>query len=49
VFSQFGEAYTQALEQALSDGKIDYFSSLNKREGAYSIGGEGVSPFILMN
>lgn len=44
-----GEDYLNYLSIASQDSKIDYFESLNKMDGAYSSGGNGLEPIILMN
>ncbi|WP_338969513.1 oligoendopeptidase F [Spiroplasma endosymbiont of Labia minor] len=44
-----GDEYLQKLAIAWSDNRIDYFEDTNKRDGAYSSGGSGVDPVILMN
>jgi len=44
-----GQEYQEKLILALQPGKIDYYEDTNKREGAYSSGGDGVEPIILMN
>ncbi len=44
-----GSDYLAQLEVAWSDHRIDYFEDTNKRSGAYSSGGSGVDPIILMN
>ena len=44
-----GPEYLSQLEIAWSDNRIDYFEDTNKRVGAYSSGGNGVEPIILMN
>ncbi|AVP49656.1 oligoendopeptidase F [Williamsoniiplasma luminosum] len=44
-----GKDYLQALEVAWSNNKIDYYEDTNKRHGAYSSGGSGLDPIILMN
>ncbi|WP_368486830.1 oligoendopeptidase F [Spiroplasma sp. DGKH1] len=44
-----GPEYLSQLEIAWSDNRIDYFEDTNKRAGAYSSGGNGVEPIILMN
>lgn len=49
VLSILGEEYLQQLDLALLPGRIDYFEDTNKRTGAYSSGGNGVEPIILMN
>lgn len=41
--------YLEQLDLALLPGRIDYFEDTNKRTGAYSSGGSGVEPIILMN
>ncbi|AHI53609.1 oligoendopeptidase F [Spiroplasma sabaudiense Ar-1343] len=44
-----GNDYKEKLEIAWSANRIDYFEDTNKRDGAYSSGGAGVEPIILMN
>ncbi|ATZ18504.1 oligoendopeptidase F [Williamsoniiplasma somnilux] len=44
-----GKEYLDNLEIAWGDNKIDYYEDTNKRDGAYSTGGAGVDPIILMN
>ncbi|WP_348735925.1 oligoendopeptidase F [Spiroplasma endosymbiont of Ammophila pubescens] len=44
-----GNEYLTQLELVWSDHRIDYFEDTNKRSGAYSSGGSGVQPIILMN
>jgi len=44
-----GKEYQEKLILALRPGRIDYYEDTNKREGAYSSGGDGVDPIILMN
>lgn len=44
-----GAKYLKFLEIAWSANKIDYFEDTNKRTGAYSAGGSGFDPIILMN
>ncbi|WP_069117423.1 oligoendopeptidase F [Spiroplasma helicoides] len=47
--SVLGEEYQSNLEIALRDNAIDYYEDTSKRTGAYSSGGFGVQPIILMN
>jgi oligoendopeptidase F len=49
VLEILGQEYQEKLALALQPGKIDYYEDTNKREGAYSSGGDGVEPIILMN
>lgn len=49
VLSVLGKEYLEQLDLALLAGRIDYFEDTNKRTGAYSSGGNGVEPIILMN
>lgn len=49
VLSILGNEYLEQLDLALLPGRIDYFEDTNKRTGAYSSGGNGVDPIILMN
>lgn len=44
-----GPEYLEQLKIAWSDHHIDYYEDTNKRDGAYSSGGAGVDPIILMN
>ncbi|AGR42499.1 oligoendopeptidase F [Spiroplasma diminutum] len=44
-----GEEYVSKLNIAFKDNLIDYFEDENKSDGAYSSGGNGVEPIILMN
>jgi len=44
-----GDEYLKNLELAWADNRIDYYEDTNKRSGAYSTGGDGVEPIILMN
>lgn len=49
VLSVLEQEYLEQLDLALLPGRIDYFEDTNKRTGAYSSGGNGVEPIILMN
>ncbi|MBE4704271.1 oligoendopeptidase F [Spiroplasma platyhelix] len=49
VLSVLENEYLEQLNLALLPGRIDYFEDTNKRTGAYSSGGNGVEPIILMN
>lgn len=49
ILKKLGQEYQEKLTLALQPGKIDYYEDTNKREGAYSSGGDGVEPIILMN
>lgn len=49
VLSVLEQEYLEQLDLALLPGRIDYFEDTNKRTGAYSSGGSGVEPIILMN
>ncbi len=49
ALSFLGDEYLSNLETAWDDNKIDFLPSTNKRDGAYSSGGDGVNPIILMN
>jgi len=49
VLSVLGPEYLAQLDLALLPGRIDYFEDTNKTTGAYSTGGDGVEPIILMN
>ncbi|WP_339034041.1 oligoendopeptidase F [Spiroplasma endosymbiont of Cantharis rufa] len=44
-----GNEYQVKLETAFKDSLIDYYEDENKSDGAYSSGGNGVEPIILMN
>ncbi len=44
-----GKEYLELLEIAWSKNFIDYYEDTNKVSGAYSTGGNGVNPIILMN
>ncbi|WP_026389257.1 oligoendopeptidase F [[Acholeplasma] multilocale] len=44
-----GQEYLDNLDIAWADNKIDFYEDTNKRDGAYSTGGSGVDPIILMN
>lgn len=49
ILNILGDEYLQQLDLALLPGRIDYYEDTNKRTGAYSTGGNGVEPIILMN
>jgi len=49
VLAILGQEYLEQLDLALLPGRIDYYEDTNKRTGAYSSGGDGVEPIILMN
>lgn len=49
ILAVLGDEYLEQLELALLPGRIDYYEDTNKRVGAYSSGGSGVEPIILMN
>lgn len=49
ILSILGNEYLEQLNLALLPGRIDYYEDTNKRVGAYSTGGNGVEPIILMN
>ncbi|QEH62344.1 oligoendopeptidase F [Spiroplasma chinense] len=49
ALSELGPEYFKKLHIAFSDNRIDYFEDTNKVSGAYSSGGTGVEPIILMN
>lgn len=49
VLGVLEKEYLEQLDLALLPGRIDYFEDTNKRTGAYSSGGNGVEPIILMN
>ncbi|CAH1759002.1 22845_t:CDS:2 [Entrophospora sp. SA101] len=49
VLTVLGPKYQEKLNLALQPGQIDYYEDTNKRQGAYSSGGEGVEPIILLN
>ncbi|AUM63006.1 oligoendopeptidase F [Spiroplasma monobiae] len=44
-----GEQYLEKVDIAFKDNLIDYYEDNNKSDGAYSSGGNGVEPIILMN
>ncbi|AGJ90537.1 oligoendopeptidase F [Mycoplasma putrefaciens] len=44
-----GDQYLEKLEIAWSANRIDYYEDTNKRDGAYSTGGHGIEPIVLMN
>ncbi|AUB32113.1 oligoendopeptidase F [Spiroplasma floricola] len=44
-----GKEYIDKLQIAFKDNLIDYYEDDNKSDGAYSSGGNGVEPIILMN
>lgn len=44
-----GEEYLTNLKTAWGPNRIDYYEDTNKTSGAYSTGGNGVEPIILMN
>lgn len=49
ILAVLGDEYREQLDLALLSGRIDYYEDTNKRVGAYSTGGNGVEPIILMN
>lgn len=49
ILAVLGDEYLEQLNLALLPGRIDYYEDTNKRVGAYSTGGGGVEPIILMN
>ncbi|WFQ90410.1 oligoendopeptidase F [Mycoplasma feriruminatoris] len=49
ALSVLGDEYLKNLEISWGPNKIDYYEDTNKRDGAYSTGGHGVDPIILMN
>ncbi|CAJ0830305.1 1817_t:CDS:2 [Entrophospora sp. SA101] len=49
VLQILGPEYQEKLNLALQPGRIDYYEDTNKRDGAYSAGGNGVEPVILLN
>ncbi|AGM26469.1 oligoendopeptidase F [Spiroplasma syrphidicola EA-1] len=49
ALTPLGDEYLTQLEKAWSNNRIDYYEDTNKRDGAYSSGGAGVEPIILMN
>lgn len=49
ILAVLGDEYLEQLELALLPSRIDYYEDTNKRVGAYSSGGSGVEPIILMN
>ena len=44
-----GEDYCAAVKHALADRWIDVYENPGKRSGAYSAGGYGITPYILLN
>ncbi|QGS52385.1 oligoendopeptidase F [Spiroplasma tabanidicola] len=44
-----GDEYVEFLDKASRPNAIDYYEDKTKRSGAYSSGGYGVEPIILMN
>lgn len=44
-----GEKYLQLVKKGLSERWVDVFETPGKRSGAYSAGGKGMNPVILMN
>ena len=44
-----GAKYLTYLDKAWSDSLVDYYADTNKRDGAYSSGGDETKPIILMN
>ncbi|CAJ0747040.1 24894_t:CDS:2, partial [Entrophospora sp. SA101] len=44
VLQILGPEYQEKLNLALQPGRIDYYEDTNKRDGAYSAGGNGVEP-----
>lgn len=49
ALSVLGSEYLKNLAVAWSPHRIDYYEDTNKTSGAYSTGGNGVEPIILMN
>ncbi len=49
ALTPLGTEYLDFLELAWSKNRIDYYEDTNKRSGAYSSGGNGMKPIILMN
>ena len=49
VVKIFGDEYVDIIKKAREEHWIDYYPHTGKRIGAYSSGGYGVQPFILMN
>jgi len=49
ALSILGDEYLKNLDLAWSKNRIDYYEDTNKRSGAYSTGGDGIDPIILMN
>ncbi len=47
--SSYSEDYQKKAREVSEDGYVDVYPSLGKRSGAYSTGGNGVHPFILLN
>lgn len=49
VVKIFGDEYVEIIKKAKNERWIDFYPHDGKRIGAYSSGGYGVKPFILMN
>lgn len=47
--ASFPEDYQKKAREVTADGYVDVFPSSGKRSGAYSTGGGGVHPYILLN
>ncbi len=46
---KFGGDFENKAHEVLKDGYVDVYESLGKVSGAYSSGGNGIHPFILLN
>lgn len=46
---KFGSDFENKAHEVLKDGYVDVYESLGKVSGAYSSGGNGIHPFILLN
>ncbi|ATG97788.1 oligoendopeptidase F [Mesoplasma lactucae] len=49
ALSVLGPDYLTKLDKAWGPNRIDFYEDTNKTSGAYSTGGNGVEPIILMN
>lgn len=49
ALAPLGKDYVKVLEQARKERWIDVYETPGKRSGAYSIGMQGVHPFVLLN
>lgn len=45
----YSEDYQKKAHEVTKEGYVDVYPALGKRSGAYSTGGNGVHPFILLN